>query len=323
MSNNLSALSINKSVGINSANQNRDVLIVQALLNTYGAWKKPINLLKTDGRYGKNTKTAIYEFQHQAVGFKNPDEKIDPNGKTLRYLTMYLKDHQQISIAGLINSGKASVIKPKVTKSIIAQNIGLHKYTITYKDSLKKDKHLVSEYSKSVIKMALKESGMTHAVITSTLRTPLEQASIMYENAKKDYQTQYDMYRPPGQKVLKVFKENETKDKNDVIKLMSKKVIELSKKDQRVSKHCVPIEAYKKLNIIDIGVGSTSKASKNFNAEKFTKALESLKKEGYINKYIDETKKSNQAWHLEIKVGAKPLLEKPIDTSILSTTRWC
>jgi len=324
MINDLSPLSIYKSVGENSANQNRDVIIIQALLNTYGAWKKPISLLKTDGRYGKNTRTAIYEFQHQAVGLNNPDTRVDPNGKTLRYLTMYLKEHEQIAIAALINNGKASIIKPKITKAIISQHVGLQKYIVSYKTTLNKEKHLVSEYSKSVIKMALKESGMSHAVITSTLRTPKEQAEIMYRNAKKDFQTQHDMYRPPGQKVLKVFKDNQNKPQNEVIKLMSEKIIDLAKnKGQRVSKHCVTTEDYLKLNIIDIGVGSTSKASKNYNAVKFTKALESLKKEGYINKYIDETRKSNQAWHLEIKVGAKPLLAKPINASILSTTRWC
>ena len=104
---------------------------------------------------------------------------------------------------------------------------------------------------------------------------------------------------------------------------MKEKIIDLSSKGRRVSKHCVSPQDYKKLNIIDIGVGSTSKVSKNYNAAKFTKALESLKKDGFIDKYIDETKISNQAWHIEINVGVKPLLEKPIDASILSTTRWC
>lgn len=323
MSNNFSALNISKSVGLNSANQTRDVLIVQALLNTYGAWKNPVKLLKTDGRYGKNTSTAIYEFQKQAVGLKNPDSRVDPNGKTLRYLTMYLTEHDQITIAGLINSGKASVIKPKVTNTVISQNAGLHKQTVTYKDTLPKSEQIVSNYSMQVIKMALKESGMSHAVITSTIRTPLDQATILYRNAKKDYQTQFNMYRPPGQEVLKVYKANINKSKDDIIKLMKEKIIDLSSKGENVSRHCVSPAEYKKLNIIDIGVGSTSKVSKNYNAVKFTKALESLKKDGFISKYIDETKISNQAWHIEINVGVKPLLEKPIDASILSTTRWC
>lgn len=322
MSSSLSSLSISKSVGEKGINQQRDTLIIQSLLNTYGAWKKPVKLLKTDGRYGKNTKTAIYEFQKQAVGLKTPDTRVDPNGKTFRYLTMYLKDHEQITISGLINSGKASIIKPKIKKTVISQNSGLHKQAVTYKGTLSKDKHIVSEYSKSVIKMALKESGMTHAVITSTLRTPKEQAEIMLKNAKLNLKDQFKLYGANGDKVLSVYKKNKSKKDSELITLMENKILELAKDQKRVSKHCVTKESYLKTNVIDIGMNSTSSKSKNFNAAKFTSALKSLEKDGYIDKFIDETKKVNKAWHVEIIVGSKPLsILNP--NQILNPQGWC
>ncbi len=299
-----------------------DVIIVQSLLNTYGAWNKPVPLLKTDGQYGKITKNAIYEFQIQAVGLKKPDIRVDPNGKTFRYLTMYLSQQEQMVLSGLINSGKAFTIKPKITKSVISKNTGLHKYSVSYKSSLQKEKHLVSEYSKSVIKMALKESGMSQAVITSTLRTPKEQATIMLKNAKLDLKSQFRLYGRNGDKILTVYKKNKSKKDSEILQLMENKIIELAKNNKRVSKHCVTKESYLKLNVIDIGINSTKSKTKNFNAVKFSSALKSLQKEGYISKYIDETKKVNKAWHIEILVGAKPIT-KVATTQILNPVVWC
>ena len=60
--------------------------------------------------------------------------------------------------------------------------------------------------------------------------------------------------------------------------------------------------------IIDIGVNATRKVCGiAFSIEKFTKALKDLQTNGYIDKLIDETKKSNTCWHIEIKPNAKPL----------------
>jgi len=174
----------------------------------------------------------------------------------------------------------------------------------------------------AVIKIALKQCGMTHAVITSTIRDIDEQLRIMYANAKKNIQSQYDLYGSGGEAVLDVFVANKTKPKDEVIKLMTEKAYKLPESGLRISKHVVSKKQYLKENIIDIGVASTKKVCKNFNAKKFTKALNSLVKEGYINTFYDETKKPNKSWHIEITPGKKPLVED-IDASILSITRWC
>jgi hypothetical protein len=109
------------------------------------------------------------------------------------------------------------------------------------------------------------------------------------------------MYAGPGDSVLKVYKKNSTKDKDAVISLMEQKIIDLLNTNERTSKNCVTPEKYKKLYIIDIGVYSTkSVCGKEFHQTKFTNALKHLESNGYIEKYIDETKKSNACWHVEI-----------------------
>lgn len=61
--------------------------------------------------------------------------------------------------------------------------------------------------------------------------------------------------------------------------------------------------------------------NKKFNKESFSNALKELKKEGYIQRYIDETQKSNQCWHIEIKVNHKPI-PKYFDGSILNQAKY-
>jgi hypothetical protein len=313
-------LKLNGPVGKDATNAYRDVKLVQILINLFSAWKTPVTTLKTDGRYGKNTRNAIEAFQKQAVKMHKPDARIDVDGKTFRYLTMYLTAIQQTQIKEALLSNQP--IKPIVDKKLINKQIGTNHLIVTYKKNLPQSERIVSNYSIEVIKMALKESGMTHAVITSTIRTPHEQASIMYAKALDDYKSQIDLYGRNGDAVLKVFKANKSKPKDEVINLMIDKINDLAKSKRRVSKHVVSKESYLKENIIDIGTASTSKVSKNYNIKKFTKALEGLVKEGYIKKFIDETKITNKAWHIEIKVGSKPLIND-IDASILSITRWC
>ncbi|VAW60918.1 hypothetical protein MNBD_GAMMA11-429 [hydrothermal vent metagenome] len=321
-------LAISASVGKDAQNHKRDVALIQVLINIFDAWKKPIEKLKVDGLYGKNTREAIRAYQAQAVKIK-PDLLIEVDGITFRYMTMYLSNFNQTKIKSAARSNRdAQKLKPIVTKKLIESQTGLEHLKVTYKSSLPKSSRIVSNYSMAVIKIALKQCGMTHAVITSTIRTPYKQAFAMYDNAHGNYQEQYDLYGHAGKKTLEVMKANLKKPKKEVVNLMVEKINELaqssslSKTKRRVSKHVVPKEIYLKENIIDIGVASTKEVCKNFNIKKFTKAIENLKKEGYIERYFDETKMRNNAWHIEIKVGKKPLVDDT-DASILQTTRWC
>ena len=167
--------------------------------------------------------------------------------------------------------------------------------------------------------MALKESGLKTAVITSTIRTPEEQAAIMLENAKKNLDKQYDLYGDSGDLVLDVYKEN--KSKADVLKLMIAEIKRLESSGERVSKHCVSKETYLRHNVIDVGLNSMKAANSSFDQKKFTAALKKLKDEGYLEVLIDETMKSNSAWHFEIQVNKKALVTYERNT-IFNATAW-
>ena len=298
-------LSIRQSVGVNGANQRDDVKLIQVLLNTYAAWKSPFTSLKIDGSIGTNTNNAIKKYQREAAGIINPDGRVDPNGKTFRYLTMYLKPEQEVVVQQQARTGVMVAGAPLIDKKTIELNAGLKGLSVIYSASLKADKKIVSDYSIQVIKIALKEAGLKTGVITSTIRTPEEQAAIMLQNAKKNLQKQYDLYGDSGDLVLDVYEENKTK--SDVLKLMVEEIVRLGKEGERVSKHCVTKEVYLKNNVFDIGLNSMRVANTNFDSKKFTEVLKKLKNEGYIDTFIDETMKSNTAWHIEIKVNKKPL----------------
>jgi len=265
------------SVGRNGKNIAIDVRVVQGLLNKHSLSGFPFPL-KVDGRSGANTIKRIEAFQKSIVKMTRPDGRIDRGGKSIRLLSGVVTDACNNEIPIALSSDSVQV---------------------KYSNSISANQRIVSEYSFKVIKLALQKSGMSHAVITSTLRKPEKQAAIMYRNAKKNYSAQKRMYGSTGDLVLEVYKANSSKDKDEVIKLMAEKIKEQLKLGKRTSKHVVTESVYKNLNIIDIGVNSTRAVAGNtFNIKKFTNALRELKTAGYISKVIDETNKSNSCWHI-------------------------
>jgi hypothetical protein len=78
------------SVGANAVNHKSDVVTVQSLLNRVPVEKGgPSTALKVDGLcYGKSL-AAIGHFQKVGCGFKWPDQRVDPNGRTWNNLVSY------------------------------------------------------------------------------------------------------------------------------------------------------------------------------------------------------------------------------------------
>lgn len=305
-------MKIVKTVGKNGANENADVKVVQACLNAHAKFHKAsLPQLKVDGRCGAKTIDAIGIFQKNYVGMSNPDYRIDPNGKTLRYLTMYM-DQKKPSVGS------------KVPATIAASPLlisGMNNITVSYSGDIKAERQLVSAYAISVVKMALKESGMTHAVITSTLRTPEDQAKIMLKNAKVNLANQKKLYAAGGRKVLNVYENNKEKTDSEIISLMAEKIKSLMDENISVSNHCFSLAGYASKNVFDIGVNSTKAKNKNFDKAKFTAALKDLCTNGYISKLIDETGKSNNCWHLEIVPNAK-MINMFDNNSMLFPTKY-
>lgn len=73
-----------QSVGQGAANLQRDVGIVQMLLNRHRTSSSP--LLAVDKMAGSATIAAIREFQSRVVKMPRPDGRIDPKGHTVEFL---------------------------------------------------------------------------------------------------------------------------------------------------------------------------------------------------------------------------------------------
>ena len=205
-----------------------------------------------------------------------------------------------------LNTG---VLEPNALATSLLAGYQLEKGPLVeYSDGVDQELRLVSTYAKGVVKKALTAAKMSAAVITSTLRLPAKQADIMYGNAVANLAGQYALYGATGDAVLKVYEDNKSKSKAEVVKLMAEKIEALMKAGKAVSNHVSTVDRYSGYNVFDLGVNSTKKkAGKSFDMAALTKAFWALKKEGYIAHFIDETAKSNNCWHLEIVPDAKPL----------------
>ena len=288
-------MTIKNSVGTKGRNNRSDVLLIQQLLNKNIGRLVPLAPLTPDGQTGPATEGAITEFQTRIVQLARPDGRVDPGGTTLRKLVA--RDGKKAPPPVM---PRQPLTGPK-TKSVT-------EIKVTYKSSVKSDRRIVSEYAISVITEAMSRAGCSAAVITSTLRLPAEQAAIMYRNAKVNLTGQYKMYGSTGDKVLDVFVANKDQPKADCVAAMTQKIKDELAKGRRTSKHVTDVATYKTRNIIDIGMGSTSAAAgSTYDVAAITKAFTDLTTEGYIAKFIDETKKSNKCWHIEVIPNAKPL----------------
>lgn len=141
----------------------------------------------------------------------------------------------------------------------------------------------LSEKTKNVLKEVGEASGNYYIAITSTARTPYDQARIMYDNCKSDLAEQRRTYAPPGQKVINVYANNTSKSREAVIKLMEQKINELG--PSTVSKHLANPEI---LNTFDISYGNLKDRTKFWNEMK--KRTE-----------LDDMLKENSCYHIQIK----------------------
>ena len=129
----------------------------------------------------------------------------------------------------------------------------------------------LSDYKKNIVTKRtieiLGEAGYVSVnpkiEISSTIRTPREQAVAMYDNMMNGKDI---AYAAPGKEVIAVYNANKTKPKEEVVSLMTKKIEELAVQNKRVSLHCVPENIYVNRNIVDVRTGIK-------NPRDFVKAL--------------------------------------------------
>lgn len=78
------SIGLRGSVGRGGGNDRRDVRVVQERLNELmGPSRQPLTV---DGLCGPKTREMIGDFQRNVLGFRWPDERVDPGGKTIRAL---------------------------------------------------------------------------------------------------------------------------------------------------------------------------------------------------------------------------------------------
>ena len=137
--------------------------------------------------------------------------------------------------------------------------------------------------TKNILKKVAKASNNMDIYITSTARTPYDQARIMYDNCKINLQEQREIYASPGQKIIDVYVIERSKSRNYVIDKMEAKIKEIG--PSKVSKHIADPSI---LNTFDISYGKLTDKIKFWNEMK--KSIE-----------LDEILNENKCYHIQIK----------------------
>jgi len=152
------------------------------------------------------------------------------------------------------------------------------------------NKSVVSGHSIEVITDILADAGLDGCVITSTSRTPADQARVMFNNiVKHGAAKQKELYAAAGDKVIDVYVVQKKAGKNaDQIKsAMEKEILKIG--PGKVSRHCADPAV---LNVIDIAPSSISKK------QLFENAVEVAVSNGKVSHFI--TPPTDPAYHLEI-----------------------
>ena len=147
----------------------------------------------------------------------------------------------------------------------------------------------ISLYGQEVIKDILRNSNNYKATVTSTARTPFEQARAMYNNLVGSPQNiirQRQLYGPNGDQVIDVFEaaQNAAKPREEILAEMEAKIIELG--PSNVSKHCAD---FNKLIVVDIAPSSIR------NKNDFIRAV---KADERVSRFFGPP--NDPAYHLEI-----------------------
>lgn len=213
---------------------------------------------------------------------------------------------QNIKILVIISGKEFMVFEGKITKGMKPFELKLNRpiipeisgVSVVFNDVVEKwRQEIVSQKTKNILATLAKEAGMSRIAITSTIRTPRAQAEAMYIKATA--------YAAPGEAVKKVKSQciAQGLNKEETIKKMVEKIIEYQNKGQRVSKHCVSDEDYKKNNIIDLGMNSNGFGhgnTLNSLGKKFKSVCEDALAKGIISGFISADKPGEGAMHIEI-----------------------
>jgi len=155
------------------------------------------------------------------------------------------------------------------------------------------NKAVVSERSIEVLSDILANAGLGECIITSTSRTPADQARVMFDNiVKHGVAAQKALYAAAGDKVIDVYSSSKKAGKNatQIKAAMEKEIIKIG--PGKVSRHCADPAV---LNVVDIAPSSI------LNKQAFEDAVDSAIEHGKVSKFIMPP--TDPAYHLEIPQG--------------------
>ena len=294
------------------------VTTMQYLLRAHGY------SLSVDGSFGPGTLSAVKSFQKakglSQDGIAGPNTwsklfitvKQGSSGDAVRAAQYVLKNRHgySISVDGSFGPATLSAVKSFQKAKGLSQDgsVGPDTWsylvgtgtatppstgnvTINFTSSV--NTSVISTKTLSVVKQLVSSAGMNSATITSSLRSPEDQAAAMYTNcANNGAASQKALYGANGDAVIDVYIAGVNKglSKSTIISNMAAKIRALW--PGLVSNHCVSPEQYSKRNVIDIGYSSIS------NKDAFRRAINNAKSNGTVAVFTDEP--GNGCFHIEI-----------------------
>lgn len=153
---------------------------------------------------------------------------------------------------------------------------------------------IVSQKTKNILAAMAKEAGMSRIYITSTLRTPEEQARAMYGTRIR--------YGVLGRDVIAYGNQFAHLGKDAQIQKMVERIrYHWVNSQGSVSNHCVSPEQYASRNVVDIGLNSNGFGKLNALGKKFEQVFNAYKANGTIHaKSISGGATGEGAFHIEI-----------------------
>lgn len=146
----------------------------------------------------------------------------------------------------------------------------------------------------ALVRDTLDKAGIASILITSTYRTPEQQARAMYDNiVSQGLDTQYKLYGPGGDAVINeyVLKKNYGYGVKDILTAMARKIREIG--PSKVSAHCVADP--EKAATFDILPASIPPAQKNIFESSMQKISKIL---------IPGVTTGERVYHVELRGGA-------------------
>jgi hypothetical protein len=146
----------------------------------------------------------------------------------------------------------------------------------------------VSEFTLSVLRDIMRTADVVRLTITSTQRSPQDQARVMFDNIQRDgVARQKALYKAPGQSVIDAYvtAKNAGKSPDDIKAAMLARILEIG--PEKVSRHAADPRV---LNVFDVSPASVARQ---------TAFVQAARNDRRVAKVLTPAE-NDPAFHLEI-----------------------